>query len=39
MATNIPPHNLTELLNALIYIINHPNKEEITIEDLMNFIK
>ncbi|EKD66839.1 MAG: hypothetical protein ACD_49C00008G0003 [uncultured bacterium (gcode 4)] len=39
MATNIPPHNLTELLNALIYIINHPNKEEITIEDLMEFIK
>ncbi|MDD2486991.1 MAG: DNA gyrase subunit A [Candidatus Gracilibacteria bacterium] len=39
MATNIPPHNLTELLDALMYILNHPNKSEITIEDLMNFIK
>ncbi|EKE26304.1 MAG: hypothetical protein ACD_4C00342G0007 [uncultured bacterium (gcode 4)] len=39
MATNIPPHNLTELLNALLFILNHPNKSEITIEDLMNFIK
>ncbi len=39
MATNIPPHNLTELLNALLYIIRHPNPSEITIEDLMAFIK
>lgn len=39
MATNIPPHNLTELLNALLFMIKHPNPSEITIEDLMDFIK
>lgn len=39
MATSIPPHNLRELLDALIFISNHPNKEEITIEDLMQFVK
>ena len=25
MATNIPPHNLTEIINATIYQIEHPN--------------
>lgn len=39
MATNIPPHNLSELLNALLFIVRHPNPGEITIEDLMAFIK
>ena len=24
MATNIPPHNLTEIINATIYLIQHP---------------
>ncbi|MFP4546789.1 MAG: DNA gyrase subunit A [Fidelibacterota bacterium] len=36
MATNIPPHNLTEVLNACIYQIDNPDCE---IEDLMKFIK
>jgi len=36
MATNIPPHNLTELCNGLIYLIENP---EAGIADLMKFIK
>lgn len=39
MATNIPPHNLTELIDAVDYLLNSPNQEEVTIPDLMNFIK
>ncbi len=35
MATNIPPHNLTELSNALIYLIENP---EATVEDLIKII-
>lgn len=38
MATNIPPHNLGELVDALIYILKHEAKETVTIEDLMQFI-
>lgn len=36
MATNIPPHNLSELLDALSYLIDHPKA---TSEDLMQFIQ
>ncbi|MFY9268486.1 MAG: DNA gyrase subunit A [Candidatus Manganitrophaceae bacterium] len=36
MATNIPPHNLTELVDALVQLLNHPNT---TIEQLMQIIK
>jgi DNA gyrase subunit A len=36
MATNIPPHNLTELIEAINYLIEHP---EASIRDLMHFIK
>ncbi|HBF69055.1 MAG TPA: DNA gyrase subunit A, partial [Thermotoga sp.] len=36
MATNIPPHNLSETVDALIYLIDHP---EATVEELMQFIK
>jgi DNA gyrase subunit A len=25
MATNIPPHNLTEIINATVHLIQHPN--------------
>jgi len=35
MATNIPPHNLTEVVNGLIALINKP---EITVEKLMKYI-
>ncbi len=36
MATNIPPHNLTELLAAISHLIENP---EATVEDLMQFVK
>ncbi len=36
MATNIPPHNLGELTDGIVHLIDHP---EATIEDLMQFIK
>ena len=36
MATNIPPHNLTEVINAVIMLIDDP---ECTVSDLMNVIK
>ena len=36
MATNIPPHNLSEVCDALIYLIDHPEAET---EDLFKFIK
>lgn len=39
MATNIPPHNLTELVWAIKHLLLHPNVEEATIEDLMEFVK
>jgi DNA gyrase subunit A len=35
MATNIPPHNLTEVINACIASIENPN---ITIAEIMQFI-
>ncbi|RKZ73622.1 MAG: DNA gyrase subunit A [Gammaproteobacteria bacterium] len=35
MATNIPPHNLREVINACIALIDEPN---LTIEDLMKLI-
>ena len=35
MATNIPPHNLTEVCNAIIALIDNP---EITIEELMEIL-
>jgi len=39
MATNIPPHNLTELINAIQHLLSVSNPEEVTVEDLMEFIK
>ncbi|GIW06277.1 MAG: DNA gyrase subunit A [Dehalococcoidia bacterium] len=36
MATNIPPHNLAEICDAAIYLIDH---EDATVDDLMQFVK
>lgn len=36
MATNIPPHNLGEVVDALIYLIDHPKAST---DDLLEFIK
>ena len=35
MATNIPPHNLTEVINACVAVLDDP---EITLPDLMEYI-
>lgn len=35
MATNIPPHNLTEVINACLALLDGP---ELSIDELMNFI-
>ena len=35
MATNIPPHNLTELVNGITHLIDHPDA---TLEDLMQHV-
>jgi DNA gyrase subunit A len=37
MATNIPPHNLGELVDAIIHIIEH--KDETTLDDLLQYVK
>lgn len=39
MATNIPPHNLNELLDATDFLLHSENIEEVTISDLMNYVK
>ena len=36
MATNIPPHNLGELVDATVYLIDH---EDATLDDLLKHIK
>ena len=36
MATNIPPHNLTEVCDAITYLIEH---KECSVEDLCKFVK
>jgi DNA gyrase subunit A len=40
MATNIPPHNLGELADAIAYLIDHwAEADEITVDELMQFIQ
>ena len=36
MATNIPPHNLGEVVDAVVYMIDHP---DCSVDDLMQFVK
>lgn len=36
MATNMPPHNLREVINAIFYYIDHQNAE---IKDLMKYVQ
>ena len=39
MATNIPPHNIRELVTALIHLIDHyDNLDDVSVEDLLDFI-
>lgn len=40
MSTNIPPHNLGEVCDALTYLLNKWDKyEDITVSDLMGFVR
>jgi DNA gyrase subunit A len=36
MATEVPPHNLTEICNAIVHVIEHP---EATVEDLLTIVQ
>lgn len=36
MATNIPPHNMTEVIDGTVYLIDNPDA---SVDDLMQFIK
>jgi DNA gyrase subunit A len=36
MATNFPPHNLTEIINATIYLIQHPSAQ---LAKIMEFVQ
>lgn len=40
MATNIPPHNLAELCDAIIYLIDRQDDvDNVTLDELMEFVK
>lgn len=40
MATNIPPHNLNEICDAIIYLIDrYDEMDDVTLDDLMQFVK
>lgn len=40
MATNIPPHNLVEICDAVAYLIDRrDDQDSVTLEDLMQFVK
>jgi len=40
MATNIPPHNLSELCDAISYLVDrYDTIDDVTVEDLMQFVK
>ncbi len=39
MATNIPPHNLRELAQAMVFLIDHYDRlDDITVDDLMRYL-
>ncbi len=40
MSTNIPPHNLNEVCDALVYMLDHWEQlDDVTIHDLLKFVK
>ena len=40
MSTSIPPHNLGEVVDALVYMLGHwENLDDITLDDLMQFVQ
>ncbi|MFQ5399708.1 MAG: DNA gyrase subunit A [Anaerolineae bacterium] len=39
MATNIPPHNLVEICQAIIYLVDHQGEQDkVALDDLMQFV-
>lgn len=38
MATNIPPHNITELINAIQFLLKTDDTNDISVEDLMEYV-
>jgi len=36
MATNMPPHNLTEVVDGMVHLVDNP---DCTVDDLMEFVK
>jgi DNA gyrase subunit A len=40
MATNVPPHNLNEVVDAIFYMLDHWEKiDDIAVDDLLTFVK
>jgi DNA gyrase subunit A len=40
MATNIPPHNLSEVCDAIVYLLDrYARMDDVSVDDLMRFIK
>jgi DNA gyrase subunit A len=40
MSTNVPPHNLGEIVDALVYVLdNFTRVDEISVEELLKFVK
>lgn len=40
MATNIPPHNMSEICDAVVFVIDHwERREQIGLEELMELVK
>jgi DNA gyrase subunit A len=40
MATNIPPHNLTEIVDAIAYLVDRwADRDDVTVDELMTFIE
>ena len=39
MATNMPPHNLVELIDAIKYLLNISDVDNVTVEDLFEYVK
>lgn len=40
MATNVPPHNISEVVDSLVYMLQHwETLDDINVSDLMQFVK
>lgn len=39
MATSIPPHNLNELYDACLYLIDNAHRDDISVKEIMQYVK